>query len=166
VTRARVARCIVLASIGTALAIAAASSLDSPDASTRENAVAAFVDAFNERDAERLCELSSRPTRQAFESVALDPPPSLDELHRALDRWDIDNPDNVLCLIGAEAASDRLGHIGSGAVTRTIRETSRLAYAITARGRWKLARHGNTWKVARHPRLQALGDDGEAHARR
>ena len=159
-SRVHVAEGVVLASITIALAVAVGLAHDSPEASTPENAVAAFIHAFNERDGDTLCDLSPRATRQAFESAAFDQPRDPDELIRDLDRWDTHNPGNSVCVAGAEVTRARLGRISSGAITRTARETNQLAYTTTARGRWKLVREGNTWRVARHPRLETLVADG------
>ena len=164
-TRVHVAQGIVLASITVALALAAGAAHDSPEASTPENTVAVFIHAFNERDGDKLCELSPRATRQAFESAALDRPIDPDKFLRVLNRWDSDNPGHGLCVAGADAVRVRLGPIDSGAITRTARETSRLAYTTTARGRWKLIREGDTWKVGRHPRLELLAGDRKTDSR-
>jgi hypothetical protein len=63
--------------------------------------------------------------------------------------------------MGAEKVSGRLGRISAGAVSKTARETRLLAYATTPRGRWKLTSDGETWTVARHPRLETLAEDGD-----
>ena len=161
-TRRQVVQCIVLGLVCVVLAIAAVTFLDSGAAfppTTPEHAVEAFVDAFNDRDVEKLCRLSSPEIQRRFESVGFDSSLDLDAVDRAVDRMG-DDPDAIGCLIGAEQVSSRIGRIGTGAVSKTARETRELAYATTPRGRWKLTADGNSWKVARHPRLETLADDG------
>jgi hypothetical protein len=161
-TRAQVVQCIVLGLVCVVLAVAAVSFLDSPASfppTTPEHAVEAFVDAFNEKDFEKLCKLSSREIRQRFESAGFNAAPDLETVERAIDR-SANRPDLLGCLIGAEQVTSRVGHISSGAVSKTARETRVLAYAMTRRGRWKLTSDGDTWTVARHPRLETLADDG------
>jgi hypothetical protein len=161
-TRAQVVSCIVLGLVCVVLAIAAVTFMDSRASfppTTPEHAVEAFVDAFNAQDFEKLCKLSSPEIRQRFDSVGFDAVRDLETVERAIDRSE-NRPDLVGCLMGAEEMRSRIGHISSGAVSKTARETRVLAYATTHRGRWKLTSDGDTWKVARHPRLETLADDG------
>ena len=162
-TRAQVVQCIVLGLVCVVLAIAAVTFMDSRASfppTTPEHAVEAFVDAFNEKDFEKLCKLSSPEIRQGFDSIGFNAAPDLETVERAIDR-SANRPDLVGCLMGAEEVSSRIGRISSGAVSKIARETRLLAYATTRRGRWKLTSDGDSWKVARHPRLETLAEDGD-----
>jgi len=162
-TRAQVVLCIVIGLVCVVLATAAVTFLPSGDASpptTPEHAVEGFVDAFNEKDFGRLCDLSSPAIRAEFESVGFGSTLDDDAVDRAFEHVG-DDPDAIGCVIGAEAVSRRVGRISSGTISKTARETRRLAYATTARGRWKLTSDGATWTVARHPRLETLAEDGD-----
>jgi hypothetical protein len=159
VTRWHVAAWIFVALIFSGSIAKSISALDGPD--PPEDVVRGFVDAFNEGDEEKVCDILTPTARQALEPSPVDLVLRLgvDEYLELLERSDGDD-----CRIGADAIHQDVGRISAGAITRTIHETDQLTYAVTRRGRWKLIWDGNSWRVADHPPLRSLAAS-EHHAR-
>jgi hypothetical protein len=122
-----------------------------------DDTVADFIEAFNDRDVRTVCALLTPARREAIGATSFHQGVDPDRYSRARDRWP--GEPNALCFAGADAARSSVGPISLGATRRTFRESGRLAYADTERGRWKLTWDGHRWKVAGHPRLETLSDD-------
>ena len=126
-----------------------------------EDTVEEFINAFNEPNLEKMCGLLTPTTRRPFDRAYVpptyDPGENVEDFMRELGRED-DLPGGDHCVAGAEAVRRGVGRISSGRVTRTVRETDRLAYAMTSRGRWKLTWNGDSWRLAGHPPLETLTD--------